>query len=227
MTQLIKWHGAGDHKFEQGLDNMVLYPWDSVAKDYGDGIPWNGAISIDESPTGGEPNARYADNRKYLTLYSEEELGLGLNAFMYPPEFEECDGTATPIEGLAVQQQERKMFGLCYRTKIGDELTSDLGYKYHFVYGCKASPAQKSYQSTGESPDAMQFSWSITTTKVDVPNFKPSSHLIIDSSKITAPKLAALLEIIYGEEATTQPVAPAVPARLPMPSELISLLGAA
>lgn len=226
MAQLIKWHNAGDHKFEQGVDNMVLFPWDTVASEYGDGIAWNGIIGVNESPSGGDPNPRYADNRKYLTLYSEEELALGLDAFMYPPEFAQCDGSASPAVGMVVGQQERKMFGLCYRTKLGNEITSDLGYRYHFVYGCKASPTQKSYQTIGETPDAIQFSWSLTTTKVDVPGYKPSAHIIVNSNEVTAPKLQALLDIVYGEAAVVDPVTPAVPARLPLPAEIIDILDA-
>jgi len=212
--------------FEQGVDNMVLFPWDIAGNKYGDGIAWPGIVSIDESPSGGDPNPRYADNRKYITLYSDEELALGLNSFMFPPEFSECDGTASPGTGLSIYQQDRKLFALAYRTKVGNEVNSDLGYKYHFVYGCKASPSAKSYGSTGESPDAMQFSWSITTTKVDWAGFKPSSHAVVDSTMITAPKLAALLDMIYGEAAIIDPVTAAVPAKFPTPTELLALINA-
>jgi hypothetical protein len=227
MAQLLKWHEAGAHQYKQGVDNMVLFPWDSVAKAYGEGVSWNGVVSIDHSPTGGDANPRYADNRKYLTLYSDEELGLAVNAFMYPPEFQQCDGTSSPADGMYASQQERKLFALAYRTKKGDEVAGELGYEYHFVYGCKASPSQQSFQSTGETPDIMQFSWTLTTTKVDVPNSKPSSHIVVDSTTVTAPKMAALLDVLYGEAATTDPVAAEVKSRIPLPTEIYSILNAA
>jgi len=226
MTQLLQWHQAGDHQYKQGVDNLVLFPWDSVTKEYSAGVPWNGVLSVDQAPSGGDPNPRYADNRKYITLYSDEELGLTLNAFMYPTEFEQCDGTTSPATGMHVSQQDRKMFALAYRTKKGDESAGELGYEYHFVYGCKASPSPQTFQSTGETPDINQFSWTLTTTKLDVPNSKPSSHIVVDGTSVTAPKLIALLDILYGEAATTEPVAAATPARIPLPTEIHSILTA-
>lgn len=224
MAQLLKWHEVGDHVFEQGIDQVVLFPWDSVGNDYGDGVAWNGVVALTEAPVGADPNPKYADNRKYLTLYSLEELGLTLDAYMYPPEFEACDGTASPAEGMVITTQDRKPFGLVARTKVGNEVNADLGYKYRFYYGCKASPSQKGYQTIADSPDAITFSWNITTNPVNVTGFKPTPEVVVDSREVDPARLAALLEIVYGTAAVVSPAAPAVPARLPLPDEIASIL---
>lgn len=224
MAQLLKWHEVGSHVYEQGIDQVVLFPWDTVGGDYGDGVAWNGIIALSEAPVGGDPNPKYADNRKYLTLYSLEELNLTLDAYAYPPEFEECDGSLSPAEGMKITTQDRKMFGLVARTKVGNEITGDLGYKYRFFYGCKASPSQKSFQTIADSPDGITFSWNISTTAVDVTGFKPTPEAIVDSRDVDPARLAALLDIVYGTAAVVSPAAPAVPARLPLPNEIVSIL---
>ncbi len=225
MSKLI-WDKSGDRFWETGVSKGVLFPMSSTPGTYSDGVAWNGLVNVTQSPTGAEPNALYADNIKYLNLMSVEELEASVEAYTYPDEFAECDGSATIAQGAKIGQQTRKMFALSFQTKIGNDLNPELGYKIHIIYGCLASPSEKSHDSVNDSPEAMTFSWDLTTTPVAVSGFKPTASIEIDSTKTDATKLAALELILYGTDATTEPVAAAVPARLPLPEEIITILGA-
>jgi hypothetical protein len=214
MSKLV-WDKVGERYYEAGVDHGVLYIPDDQGS-YTVGYAWNGLTGVTESPTGAESNPQYADNIKYLNLISAEEFGGTIEAFTYPPEFGQCDGTASPVAGLAIGQQARKQFGLSYRTKVGnDTVGQDLGYKLHVVYGALAAPSEKAYTTINDSPEALAFSWEFTTTPVDVPDYKPSATLSIDSTKVDATALAALEDILYGT-AGQDP-------RLPLPEEIVSL----
>jgi len=217
MTE-IKWDQEGERRFETGVDHGVLYKPDVVTGAYEEGFPWNGLISVTESPSGAEANPQYADNMKYLNLTSAEELGGTIEAFTYPPEFGECDGSAEPVEGVSIGQQTRRSFGLAYRTKVGNDLNSEAGYKLHLIYNAQAAPTERAYTTVNDSPEALTFSWEFTTTAVDVPGFKPSAQLTIDSTKVPAVKLALLEDILYGRD-IEEP-------RLPKPSEVIAIFDA-
>lgn len=215
------WDQTGERLYETGTDHGVLYPaLDTVTdptKPYGAGVAWNGLTAVNESPSGAEPNPLWADNIKYLNLMSAETFGATIEAYTYPAEFEACDGSREIATGAVIGQQPRKMFGFCYRTLIGNDTQSnDHGYKLHLVYGCLASPSAKNYQSVNDSPEAITFSWEISTTPVDVTGFKPTATLVIDSTKTDAAKLASLEEILYGDGT--------VAARLPLPNEVVTLL---
>jgi hypothetical protein len=224
MSKLI-WDRSGERFWETGVSKGVLFPMSSTPGAYGDGVAWNGLINVTQSPTGAEASALYADNIKYLNLMSVEELEASIEAYTYPDEFAECDGSASIAQGAKIGQQARKMFALSYQSKIGNDLNPDLGYKIHIIYGCIAAPSEKSHDSVNDSPEAMTFSWDLTTTPVEVPGFKPTASIEIDSTKTNAAKLAQLEEILYGKDATTEPVSAAVPARLPLPEEIITILG--
>lgn len=221
MSKIV-WDVTGERLYETGIDHGVLYPMDNEGK-YSNGVAWNGLTSVSESPSGAESNAQYADNIKYLDLYSAEEFGATIECFTYPAEFEECDGSVQPVEGVNIYQQSRKTFGLSYRTKIGNDVTPDLGYKLHLIYGAKASPSERSYQTVNDSPEALSFSYEITTTPIDVAGYKPTAIVTINSTKVDKDKLAALEEILYGKDASGDD--PAVNPRLPLPAEVIELLG--
>lgn len=215
------WDQTGERLYETGTDHGVLYPaLDTVSdptRPYGDGVAWNGLTAVNESPSGAEPNPLWADNIKYLNLMSAETFGATIEAYTYPAEFEACDGSREIAVGAVIGQQPRKMFGFCYRTLIGNDTQSnDHGYKLHLVYGCLASPSAKNYQTVNDSPEAITFSWEISTTPVDVTGFKPTATLVIDSTKTDAAKLASLEEILYGNGT--------VAARLPLPNEVVTLL---
>lgn len=214
----LVWDATGARRYETGVDHGVLYLRDDAGV-YNSGFAWNGLTSLTESPSGAEANAQYADNIKYLNLVSAEEFSATLEAFTYPDEFAECDGTAVPKVGLQVGQQSRKTFGLAYRTKVGNDVNDNLGYKIHLIYGCLAAPSEKAYNTVNDSPEATTFSWEISTTAVDVPNFKPSATLVVDSTKVNAAALTALEELLYGSS-TKAP-------RLPLPGEIITLFAAA
>ena len=222
----LQWDKSGERYWEAGVSKGVLFPMSSNPGTYGDGVAWNGLINVTQSPTGAEPNALYADNIKYLNLMSVEELEASVEAYTYPDEFAECDGSAVVAQGAKIGQQSRKMFALSYQSKIGNDLNPDLGYKIHIIYGCLAAPSEKSHDTVNDSPEAMTFSWDLTTTPVEVPGFKPTASIEIDSTKTDPAKLAALELILYGKDAVTDPVEAAVPARLPMPEEIITILGA-
>lgn len=221
MTQLLVWDEVGEKIYETGVDHGVLYPQDPDGT-YPLGVAWNGLVTVTESPSGAESNPQYADNIKYLNLLSAEIFGATIEAFTYPKEFGVCDGSASPEVGLFLGQQSRKPFGLCYRTKIGSDTEGvDHGYKLHLIYGCLASPSEKAYSTINESPEAITFSWEVTTTPAPVTGYKPTAQLTIDSTLVDPIALAALEAILYGVDGT-----PDVPAELPSPDEVIALIGA-
>ena len=220
MTQLIQWDAVGEKLYESGVDHGVLYVQDTDG-DYPLGVAWNGLTAVTESPSGAEPNAQFADNIKYLNLLSAEEFGATIEAFTYPTEFNACDGSVEAEVGVVIGQQARKAFGLCYRTIVGNDVEGQgFGYKLHLVYGCMVSPSEKNYQTINESPEAINFSWDVTTTPAPVTGYKPTATVIIDSTTADAAKLAALEVILYGATGT-----PDVPGRLPLPDEVITLMG--
>lgn len=208
-TDKLVWDQDGERLYETGVKNGVLYPFDDDSKTYKGGVAWNGLSSVSESPSGAEANAIYADDMKYLNLYSAEELGLSMEAYMYPKEFEACDGSKT-VNGVNIGQQSRKMFGLSYRTAIGNDVDGDShAYKLHLVYGCKASPSERAYATINDSPEAITFSWELTTTPVKFESsayaeYKPTSLLTIASNAVNTEayktKFAALEAILYGAE---------------------------
>ena len=218
MAQLA-WDSVGERFYETGVDHGVLYIPDN-AGNYDEGVAWNGLTTVTESPSGAEPTPLYADNIKYLSLTSAEEFGGSIEAFTYPDEFMQCDGTAEPEPGVMVGQQNRTIFGLAYRTLLGNDTEGDAhGYKLHLVYGAKASPSEKAYATINDSPEAIAFSWDFTTTPVAVPNLKPAATLVIDSTQVDADGLAALEDELYGT-AGTDP-------RLPLPAEVLAFFSGA
>ena len=215
MSKIV-WDAIGDHIFETGVRNGVLYLKGAEGA-YDTGVAWNGLTSVSESPEGAEPTDLYADDIKYLSLMSAENFKATIEAYTYPVEFEECDGSATIANGVVIGQQSRKPFGLCYRTSIGNDTDgNEHGYKLHIVYGCQASPSEKQYSTINDSPDAVTFSWEVSTTPVNVTGKKPAATLIIDSTKADKSKLTALEAILYGSE-EAEP-------RLPMPDEIAALM---
>lgn len=220
----IVWDKVGERFFETGLDRGVLYPMGDDSQ-YAGGVAWNGLTAVNESPSGAESNPQYADNIKYLNLVSAEDFGATIEALTYPPEFEACDGTVEVAPGVTIGQQARKVFGLSYRTLIGNDVQGqELGYKIHLVYGALAAPSEKNRQTVNDSPEAVAFSWEVSTTPADVPGHKPTAHLTIDSTKTDPEKLKALEDILYGKDAVSEPSSEAVAPRLPMPAEVIALL---
>lgn len=202
VTWALAWDQTGERYYETGVDRGVLFLLDANGA-YSNGVAWNGLTTVSENPTGGEPTALYADNIKYLNLMSAEEYEGSIEAYTYPDEFTECDGSAAIADGVYVGQQTRKTFGLAYRTKIGNDVAGqDLGYKIHLIYGCLASPSEKSYETINDDPDAIQFSWDITTTPVSVSGGKPTATVVIDSTKVDADDLAAFEAVIYGTAGT-------------------------
>lgn len=215
MSKIV-WDAIGEHTFETGVRNGVLYLKDAQGA-YNTGVAWNGLTSVSESPEGAEATDLYADDIKYLTLMSAENFKATIEAYTYPPEFEECDGSASIATGVVIGQQSRKPFGLCYRTAIGNDTDgNEHGYKLHIVYGCQASPSEKQYSTINDSPEAITFSWEVNTTPVNVTGKKPTATLIIDSTKADKAKLTALEAILYGSE-STEP-------RLPLPDEIATLM---
>jgi len=224
MAKLV-WDATGAKTYETGLDHGVLYPITSAGT-YTPGVAWNGLSSVSESPSGAEANAIYADNIKYLNLYSAEEFGATIEAYTYPDEWAECDGSANLAEGVILGQQDRKTFGLCYRTVLGNDIDGDKhGYKLHLIYGAKASPSERQYQTINDSPEAITFSWEITTTPINVKGFKPISNITIDSTKADPDKLAALEEILYGKDADANSNTEAVDPLLPLPDKIAEIFG--
>lgn len=221
----LVWDKTGEHYYETGVKNGVLYPM-SASGTYPKGVAWNGLTAITESPSGAEATALYADDIKYLNLMSNEEFGATVEAYTYPDEFAECDGSASLTEGVYIGQQARKTFGLCYRTTLGnDSKGNDYGYKLHIIYGAMASPSEKAYSTINDSPDAITFSWELSTTPVAVANFKPTASLTIDSTKVDPQKLAELEEILYGKDGTGEDHSTgAVDPRLPLPDEIANLM---
>lgn len=221
----LVWDKTGEHYYETGVKNGVLYPM-SASGTYPKGVAWNGLTAITESPSGAEATALYADDIKYLNLMSNEEFGATVEAYTYPDEFAECDGSALLTEGVYIGQQARKTFGLCYRTTLGnDSKGNDYGYKLHIIYGAMASPSEKAYSTINDSPDAITFSWELSTTPVAVANFKPTASLTIDSTKVDPQKLASLEEILYGKDGTGEDHSTgAVDPRLPLPDEIANIM---
>lgn len=216
MTKL-KWDQTGERLYETGVSKGVLYPYTNNA--YANGVAWNGLINVSESPEGAEATPLYADNIKYLNLMSAEEFKATIEAYTYPDEFAACNGEASLEEGVSIGQQKRSQFGLSYQTKIGNDVNSELGYKIHLIYGALAAPSEKAYATVNDSPEAITFSWEISTTPVEVPGFKPTASLVIDSTKVDPTKLAEFEKKIYGDETTE--------ATLPLPSEVATLFHAA
>lgn len=215
MSKIV-WDAVGEHIFETGVRNGVLYLKDAQGA-YSTGVAWNGLTSVSESPEGAEPTDLYADDIKYLTLMSAENFKATIEAYTYPDEFAECDGSATIADGVTIGQQSRKPFGLCYRTAIGNDTDgNEHGYKLHIVYGCQASPSEKQYSTINDSPEAITFSWEVSTTPVNVNGKKPTATLIINSTKADKTKLTALEDILYGSES--------VEPRLPLPDEIATLM---
>ena len=214
----LTWDNTGERIFETGVKQGVLYPIQSDGK-YTKGVAWNGLTAVTESPSGAEATALYADDIKYLNLLSNEEFGATIEAYTYPDEFAECDGSAELATAVMIGQQKRKTFGLCYRTTIGNDVEgNDYGYKLHLVYGCLAAPSEKGYSTINDNPDAITFSWEVSTTPVNVEGFKPTSQITIDSTKADPTKLAALEAILYGSAETE--------AKLPLPDEVATTMSA-
>ena len=219
----IVWDKAGQHIYETGVSKGVLYVMSNTPGTYEKGVAWNGLSSVSESPTGAEVSAIYADNIKYLNLMSREEFEGSIEAYTYPDEFMACDGSASPenAKGFIVGQQDRKTFAFCYQTKVGTDLNPEAGYKIHIIYGALASPSERSYETVNDSPEAMTFSWDITTTPVAVTGFKPTAHVELDSTKIDKTKLEKIEAKLYGtDEPSGEPT-------LLMPDEIINMLTAA
>lgn len=220
MAKLV-WDKTGDRLYETGVKNGVLYI--PTAGVYSKGVAWNGLTAVTESPSGAEATALYADDIKYLSLMSTEEFGATIEAYTYPDEFAACDGSAELADGVTIGQQKRSTFGLCYKTTIGNDTDgNDHGYKLHIIYGAQAAPSEKAYATINDSPEAITFSWEITTTPVNVTGAKPTASLVIDSTKADPSKLAALEDILYGKDGE-----PASEPRLPLPDEIKSLMTAA
>lgn len=218
MAKLV-WDKTGERFYETGVKNCVLYVQNESGA-YPKGVAWNGITAITESPSGAESTPLYADDIKYLNLVSNEEFGATIEAYTYPDEFAECDGTAELVTGVKLGQQPRKQFGLCYKTTLGNDVSkNDFGYKLHLVYGCSAAPSEKAYATINDSPEAITFSWEVSTTPVTVNGFKPTAHVEIDSTKVNPTELAKLEDKLFGsasEEAT-----------LPLPDEIKTLISAA
>lgn len=214
MSKLV-WDQAGQKLYENGVDHGVLFPQNADGT-YQNGVAWNGLTAVNQSPSGGDANPLYADNIKYLDLRSAEDFGATVEAYTYPEEFAACDGSAEIAPGVMAGQQARKAFGFSYRTLIGNDTEGDShGYKIHIIYNATVSPSEKSYGTVNDSPDAINFSWEMTTTPIAVTGFKPTSHIEIDSTKVDSTKLAALEDLLYGTE-NAEPT-------LPLPNQLVTM----
>ena len=223
----IVWDKTGERFYETGVKQGVLYPQDSNGT-YPLGVAWNGLTAVTESPSGAEATPLYADDIKYLNLISAEEFGATVECYTYPKEFEECDGSASIATGVSIGQQKRKAFGMCYKTILGNDTDgNDLGYKLHIIYGAIASPSEKAYATVNDSPEAITFSYELTTTPVSVSGFKPTASITIDSTKADSSKLSALEDILYGKNPTTEEAGDGVAPRLPLPDEIATLMTAA
>ena len=217
MSKIV-WDQTGERLYETGVKRGVLYIQDSGGT-YPKGVAWNGLTAVTESPSGAEATPLYADDIKYLNLISTEELGGTIEAYTYPDEFAECDGSASIATGVYIGQQSRKTFGMCYTTTVGNDVDSNAhGYKLHLIYGALASPSEKAYSTINDSPEAITFSWEFSTTPVNVTGFKPTANIVIDSTKANPEKLAALEKILYGDTE--------VEPRLPLPNEVAQVMTA-
>ena len=218
MAGKLVWDKTGERFYETGVKNCALYVQDSTGA-YPKGVAWNGITAITESPSGAEASPIYADDIKYLNLISAEEFGATIEAYTYPDEFAQCDGSAEIAAGITIGQQVRKAFGIAYKTTLGNDIDgNEFGYKLHIIYGCKAAPSEKAYATINDSPETITFSWEISTTPVNVEGFKPTANITIDSTKIEANKLAALEAVLFGSNDTE--------ARLPLPDEIVNIVGA-
>ena len=216
MSKLV-WDQTGERLYETGVKMGVLYPQESGA--YPKGVVWNGLTAVTESPSGAEATALYADDIKYLNLMSTEEFGATIEAYTYPDEFAQCDGSAALMPGVMIGQQTRKTFGMAYRTTLGNDVDgNEHGYKLHLIYGALAAPSEKAYATINDSPEAITFSWEVSTTPVNVTGHKPTASIVIDSTKVDAEALAALEAVLYGSESEE--------ARLPLPDEIVTIMGA-
>ena len=217
MSKIV-WDQTGERLYETGVKRGVLYVQDSGGT-YPKGVAWNGLTAVTEAPSGAEATPLYADDIKYLNLISTEELGGTIEAYTYPDEFAECDGSASIATGVYIGQQPRKTFGMCYTTTVGNDVDSNAhGYKLHLIYGALASPSEKAYSTINDSPEAITFSWEFSTTPVNVTGFKPTANIVIDSTKATPEKMAALEKILYGDTE--------VEPRLPLPDEVAQVMSA-
>lgn len=232
MKKKLVWDQTGERLYETGVSQGVLYPIQTGGV-YTVGVAWNGLSSVTESPSGAEASAVYADNIKYLNLMSTEGLGGTIEAYMAPDEFAECDGSRELAPGVYAGQQSRKIFGLAYKTLLGNDVdNNDYGYKLHLVYGALASPSEKGYSTVNDSPEAITLSWEFNTTPVEISTLvdgkklKPTALLTFDSTKVNVEKLAALEEILYGKDPTTPDGDDGVEARLPLPDEVIKIMTA-
>ena len=214
----LQWDKTGEHFYETGVDHGVLYPMNDGGQTYATGVAWNGLTAVTESPEGAEVSAIYADNIKYLNLMSAEDFKATIEAYTYPEEFEQCDGSASLAQGVKIGQQSRKAFGFCYRTKVGNDLNPELGYKIHIIYGATAAPTERAYETVNDSPEAITFSWEVSTIPVEVTGFKPTAHVEIDSTKVEPAKLAKIEAKLYGSETEE--------ATLLMPDEILALINA-
>lgn len=214
MSKLV-WDQSGQRIYETGVKMGVLYVQNAEGQ-YPKGVAWNGLTAVNESPSGAEATPLYADDTKYLNLRSAEEFGATIEAYTYPEEFEQCDGSAEIAKGVVAGQQARAAFGLCYRTVVGNDIAgNDFGYKIHIIYGATAAPSEKSYSTVNDSPEAITFSWEVNCTPVDVPGLKPTACITIDSTKVNKEKLAELEKKLYGDTSTE--------AMLPLPSEIAQI----
>ena len=218
MSKIV-WDQTGERLYETGVDHGVLYPIQETGE-YSLGVPWNGLTGVTESPSGAEATPLFADNIKYLNLVSAEDFGCTIEAYTYPDEFALCDGSASIAQGVNIGQQARKVFGLSYRTIVGNDVDSNAhGYKLHLIYGCLAAPSEKSYATVNDSPEAITFSWEVTSTPVNVTGFKPTACVTIDSTKADPTKLAELEAALYGTDDKE--------AYLPLPDEIVTIMGKA
>ena len=220
----IVWDKTGEKLYETGVKNGVLYP--QVNGAYPEGVAWNGLTAVTESPSGAEATPLYADDIKYLNLYSAEEFGATIECYTYPDEFAKCDGSAEIATGVSIGQQTRQAFGMSYKTTVGNDTQgANYGYKLHLIYGATASPSEKAYSTISDSPEAITFSYEVTTTPVNVKGFNPTASIVIDSTKVPAEKLTQLEEILYGKDPTSEGGEDGVAPRLPLPDEIVTLVG--
>ena len=215
MAKLV-WDEVGSRFFETGVKNGVLYVQNEDGS-YANGVVWNGLTAVTESPSGAEATPLYADDMKYVVLYSAEEFGATVEAYTYPEEFEQCDGSAAISDGITIGQQTRKSFGMCYKTSVGNDVQGqDYGYKIHIIYGAKAAPSEKSYSTINDSPEAVTFSWELSTVPVPVEGHNPTATMVIDSTRVPAEKMALIEAKLYGSEEGE--------ATLPLPDEILALI---
>ena len=230
-SKKIQWDKVGEHFYETGVDHGILYPMNANGQTYDKGVAWNGLTAVTESPEGAEVSAIYADNIKYLNLMSAEDFKATIEAYTYPEEFEQCDGSASLAKGVKIGQQARKAFGFCYRTKVGNDLNPELGYKIHIIYGATAAPSERAYETVNDSPEAITFSWEVSTIPVEVTGFKPTAHVEIDSTKVEPTKLALIEAALSGTHEEDQVTAISAKVTgfkgeptLLLPNDLIALL---